>query len=333
MSDWHLLAESTRGDVVENQYFGIAVVCDTLGNIVHAWGNPERAVFPRSALKPMQALPAVSSGATDHYGFANQHLAMLCASHSGQPMHVALIGEMLGKLGLDTQSLQCGRHQPYYDVAHMDDGLPPLSHYNATHHNCSGKHTGFLACACHQQADTAHYLDPLHPVQKAVQQSIVELSGEAASAVHAATDGCSAPTYALPLRGLATAYARIAAATTASPDSAEGQLGLAMMAHPTLVSGTGRGDEFLMQLMPDACIAKMGADGIQAIGLPQHGLGIAIKIADGNGRAPVMAALSVLQHLKVLPDLTPKQHAEWLRVPLHNARGICVGEIRPRPIV
>lgn len=323
--DWTLLAEASRGSLVENQYFGIAVVADAGGRVVRAWGNPQRPVFPRSSLKPLQALPAVESGAAARYGFSQEDLALLCASHAGEPRHVDRVAAILARLGLTERALQCGRHLPFCCTDHLEDGAPPLSAFSALHHNCSGKHAGFLACACHLGAPTATYLEPDHPVQRAVRAAILDIAGVAPDELHQAIDGCSAPTYALPLANLAAAYARLA---TAPADTAAGRLREAMMAHPELVSGSGRGDAFLMAAAPGALLAKAGAEGVQAIGLPGLGLGVAVKIADGEPRAAMAACLAVLNGLGLLTDLDAAAVLRWQRPAILSVAGKPVGELK-----
>lgn len=324
-NDWTLLAESTRGRLTENQHFGIAVVADTDGRVVHAWGNPQRLVFPRSALKPMQAMPVLQSGAAAHYGFGREELALTCASHSGEPRHVARVAAMLARAGLDATALQCGCHIPAFHLDRLDEGVPPLSSFSPLHHNCSGKHAGFLACACHLGERTDNYLDPDHPVQRAVREAILHTTGVSSAMLHLAVDGCSAPTYAFPLAGLATAYARIG---SASGDSTAGTLRDAMLAHPELVSGSGRSDAFLMSAGRGQVLAKGGADGVQAIGLPALGLGVAVKIADGSARAAVAVAIAVLNRLGLLTTLDEAARMRWLNPPVRSIAGAPVGEFR-----
>lgn len=324
-ADWTLLAEATRGGLVENQYFGIAVVADAQGRVLRAWGNPQRLVFPRSSLKPLQALPALECGAAAHYGFSREDLALLCASHAGEPRHVERVAAILARLGLDAGALQCGRHLPLCCTDHLEDGTPPLSAFSALHHNCSGKHAGFLAGACHLGAPTASYLAPDHPVQRAVRAAILDTTGAAPGELHQAIDGCSAPTWALPLANLAAAYARLA---TAPADTAAGRLREAMMAQPELVSGSGRGDAFLMSAAPGEVLAKAGAEGVQAVGLPRLGLGVAVKISDGEPRAAMAACLAVLDGLGVLTDLDAAAVLRWQRPLLFSVAGKPVGELK-----
>lgn len=319
--DFAPLVETRRGAWVENTHFGLAVVADTTGRVVRAWGNAQRAVFPRSALKPLQALPVLEGGAAAHYGLEAADLAVLCASHSGETPHVRQVARLLARLGLDESALQCGRHVPFMYPEHAQHGTPPLAAFGPLHHNCSGKHAGFLACACASGAATADYLAPDHPAQRAVREALLRTTGCPAEALHRATDGCSAPTYALPLVHLATAYARLATAPT---HSAPGHLASAMMAHPEMVSGQGRADAALMHAAPGTLIAKMGADGVQAIGLPGLGLGLAVKIADGHPRAAVCATVAILRRLGVFAEL-PAVLEPWAQPQQLNARGLVVG--------
>lgn len=323
-TDWFPLVSVTRGPLVENQHFGIAVVADADGRVMRSWGNAgRRLVFARSALKPMQALPTVESGAATHFGFGPAELAMMCSSHSGEPQHINGVKAMLERLGLDESSLKCGTHVPIYYKDHTAEGVPPLSAFSALANNCSGKHAGFLAHARHAGAGIDSYLDTGHPTQAAVREAILRIAGVPRESLVESVDGCSAPTYAMPLIGLATAYARLA---TAAPESAFGMLREAMMAFPNLVSGTDRTDDALMRAAKGRIVAKAGADGIQAVGLPSLGLGVAVKIASGDGRAAVAATLVILQELAALSGEEVDQVRKVAALTVTTARGATVGE-------
>jgi len=324
-TDWFPLVSVTRGPLVENQHFGIAVVADANGRAVRSWGNAGRLVFARSALKPMQALPAVESGAAAHFGFGPAELALMCSSHSGEPQHVNGVKAMLARLGLDESNLKCGIHVPIYYKDHAAEGVPPLSAFSALGHNCSGKHTGFLAHARHAGASIDNYLDTGHPTQVAVREAILRMAGVPRESLVESVDGCSAPTYAMPLVGLATAYARLA---TAAPESAFGALREAMMAFPNLGSGTDRTDDALMRAAKGRIVAKAGADGIQAVGLPGLGLGVAVKIADGDGRAATAVTLAILQELAAFSSEEIEQVRKVAALTVTTARGVTVGEYR-----
>lgn len=324
-TDWLPLISVTRSPLVENQHFGIAVVADTDGRAVRSWGNAGRMVFARSALKPMQALPAVESGAAAHFGFGPAELALMCSSHSGESQHLNGVKAMLARFGLDESSLKCGVHVPIYYRDHAAEGVPPLSAFTALAHNCSGKHAGFLAHARHAGASMGSYLDTVHPTQVGVREAILRIAGVPHESLVESVDGCSAPTYAMPLVTLATAYARLA---TAAPENAFGMLREAMMAFPNLVSGTGRTDDVLMRAAKGHIVAKAGADGIQAVGLPGLGLGVAVKISSGDGRAAVAATLAILQELAVLSGEEIEHVRKVAALNVTTTRGATVGKWR-----
>lgn len=325
--EWFPLVSVTRGPLTENQHFGIVVVADANGRVVRSLGDANRLVFARSALKPMQALPVVESGAADHFGFGLAELALMCSSHSGEPQHVNGVKTMLARLGLDESYLKCGTHVPLYYKEHFTEGVPPFSTFSALGHNCSGKHAGFLAHARHAGASVDKYLDTDHPTQQAVRQAILRTAGVSRELLVEATDGCSAPTYAMPLVSLATAYARLA---TAARETALGTLREAMMTFPYLVSGSDRTDEVLMRSAKGRVLAKIGADGIQAIGLPGLGLGVAVKIADGNPRAAIAVTLAILEELNVLSGGEVDQVRNVAALAVSTTRGVHVGEYRAR---
>jgi L-asparaginase II len=322
------LIEVTRGDHVECVHTGSVAVVNTQGDVLYQAGDPHHWTFTRSTIKPFQAAPFLHAGGPARFGFTMREIALLCASHSGEPMHVETVRSMLHKVGCDEHHLRCGCHVPmYYSVA---DKLPQAGEtYTQLHNNCSGKHAGFLAY-CVQHGHTPDgYLDPLHPLQKAVRRSVAHFAGMAESELKTGIDGCSAPNYAMPLSRLALAYARLAqGANDSIYGSVLQELYHAMTTHPELVSGTGRNDLAFMQTVPGDWVAKIGADGVQVIGIRSAGLGVAIKIADGNMRALYTAAVSVLQQLGLIsaPESTPL--APWARPQLTNFMGLRTGEVR-----
>ncbi len=326
MGRWEKLVEITRGGAVESEHWGALVVADADGHVLHAVGDPAAVVFARSALKPFQALPTVASGAADAFGFDEADLALLCASHSGEAVHVSRVAGMLARIGCTAADLQCGVHPPL----HLAPGDPaPPEGIGPLHHNCSGKHTGFLAWCRHHGAPCAAYLNPDSPVQREVRRAVAACAGVGESALVGATDGCDAPTYALPLHCLARAYARLAARPGGRPFAPElDRLFRAMTGHPYLVAGSGRNDSFLMTRRPGELVAKGGAEGVQALGLRLRGIGIAVKIADGNSRAAGLATFEALLQLGVLDagdlDGAPAALARELR----NAPGRVTGEAR-----
>jgi L-asparaginase II len=328
------LVETTRGypasgNVVENVHMGSVAVVDTRGRLLWSAGNPDAMVFTRSALKPFQALPFVLDDGPARFGLHSDELALLCASHSGEPKHVQAVHAILAKIGLDESHLECGCHAPlYYDSV----GVPaPLElNWRPVHHNCSGKHSGFLGwCRLHDTA-SAGYVDPSHPLQQRIRSTLGELTGLAPDQLPSGMDGCSAPNYALPLSRLAHLFARLGQGR-ADPvyGAAMGDLFDAMSGHPDMVSGEARCDLFYMQAGGGDWVSKIGADAVQTIGIRSAGLGIAIKIADGAKHVLHTATYSVLDQLGVLDSGKRALLERYRNPPLKNVRGTTVGDIRP----
>jgi L-asparaginase II len=327
------LVETTRGFAdtgytAENVHRGSVAVVDASGTLLWYCGDPHAMTFTRSAIKPFQALPFLLDGGPAHFGFTQEEVALLCASHSGEAKHVAIVESMLNKSGLDEHCLACGRHAPlYYDAVGLP--VPAGQAWRQVHHNCSGKHSGFLAW-CRQHAAPIHgYLERTHPLQQAVRRALADAAGVAVDSMPVGMDGCSAPNYALPLSRLAYLYARLArAAADPQLGAPLGQLFDAMTARPDLVSGQARCDLAYMQAGGGDWVTKVGADAVQTIGIRSAGLGIAIKIADGATRSLQTATFAVLEQLGLL-DARQRALLEPYRVPpLLNARGSKVGEIR-----
>ena len=305
-----VLVAASRGDIEESLHRGAIAVCDVDGNLIKYSGDVARPVFPRSAVKPLQALSLVESGAADHFALSGRELALACASHCAEPCHLDLALAWLARLGLSVDTLECG-------------GQP-----SAAHNNCSGKHCGMLTTALHLGLPTRGYIGPDHPVQQRIAAILCDMTGTSWP-VPWGVDGCGIPTLAFPLAGLATAMARCAApAALAEPrrDAAR-RLFAAMTAHPELVAGTGRFCTTVMQAVPGIAV-KGGAEGVQSAMLPDLGLGIAIKIDDGAGRAADVALLAVLRQLGVLSADSQAALAAWMPAPIYNVAGRRVGEIQ-----
>ncbi len=322
------LIEVTRGDEVECTHAGSVAVVDTHGTLLYQAGDPHFLTFTRSTIKPFQAAPFVHDGGPARFGYTEREVALLCASHSGETMHTEAVQSMLRKAGCDEHHLRCGCHIPMRYGA--NDRVPDSEVFNQLHNNCSGKHAGFLAACVQHGYPLDSYLAPAHPLQRAVRASVAHFAGLAEGDLKMGIDGCSAPNYALPLSRLALAYARLAqGAPDAEYGDVLGDLYRAMTRYPELVSGTGRNDLAFMQTGAGDWVAKIGADGVQVIGVRSAGLGIAIKVADGSMRALYTAAVAVLQQLGLVaaPERSPL--APWLRPQLTNFMGLRTGEVRP----
>ena len=317
------LVVGTRGGLPELVHPGSIAVVDDAGRLIVGVGDPESLNFTRSALKPLQALPFVEDGGMERFGFTSHELALMCASHSGEQVHVDIAARMLERIGARESDLQCGCHPPtYFTATHSQ--MPAGARWNQLHHNCSGKHVGFLASCRLHGAPLANYLDPDAPCQRRVREAVQRFAPGVALPM--GVDGCSAPNYALPLARLALAYCRLALGAT----PALAALAYAMKRHPDLVSGTARSDLALMRTGGGDWVSKIGADGVQAIGVASLGIGIAIRVADGNSRALHVATVAVLQQLGLLdsPEKTPL--APLAGRALRNHRGVVVGEVEPR---
>jgi len=326
MMDNPVLIEVTRGGVTESRHRGAVCVADAAGKSVIAIGDVATPVFPRSAIKAMQALVLVESGAADRYRFGEAELALACASHAGEPDHVAGVERMLARAGLDVDALQCGTHWPTHRPsadALVRAGLPatPL------HHNCSGKHAGFLCAACADGMELGTYASATHPVQREVRAILENLAGRTIDDRHVGIDGCSVPTFALPLAALARAFAVLGSEHGLAPKRAAAcrRLRTACAAKPWYVAGTGMFATEVMSHFGPRVLVKGGAEGVYCGLVPEQGLGIAIKCADGAARAAEVMMATILMRLIGEDPLL----ARYARPAVRNWRGTVVGEMRP----
>lgn len=320
------MIEVWRGERCESAHAGHAAVVDAAGALVEGWGDPGVVIYPRSSCKMVQALPLVESGAAD--GLETTRLALACASHNGAAIHTGAVARWLADLGLGEGDLRCGAHEPHDTAAR--DGLIRAGHApGQIHNNCSGKHTGFLALNRHLRGGP-EYVDPDHPVQRAVRAAFEDLTGEASPGF--GIDGCSAPNFATTLAGLARAMAAFAAARADGNGRARAMVRLreAMMRHPELVAGEGRACTLLMRAMAGRAAVKTGAEGVFVAILPAAGLGIALKIVDGTTRGAEAAMVALLARLGVLDPAHPAARA-FLDTDERNRRGLSVGTIRAAP--
>jgi L-asparaginase II len=326
-----ILVEVTRGGQVESWHRGSMVVIDDRGRIVLTAGDVERPVFPRSALKPLQALPLVASGAADRFGLSDAEIALACGSHAGEAAHVATAESMLAKAGVSPALLKCGAHWPLGADAARDvaaRGEQP----SALHNNCSGKHAGLLCIARQLGVDPAGYTSADHPVMRAVFAAVTAMTGAEVSADTCGVDGCSIPAPAMPLTFLARGFARLATANGLPADLARATVRIrsAMVHAPDMIAGSGCFDTLVTAAGAGALVVKSGAEGVAAAVLPTHGLGIAIKIDDGAGRAAEVALAALLGRLLDGPATRLGQLlATRASHPLRNWQGSVVGEIRP----
>ena len=321
-----LVVESTRGDAVESVHAVSLAVTDVDGRLLADAGNPELVTYWRSAAKPFQAMPLVEDGAADRFGLGDEELALACASHSSEPMHLDVIARFLARIGQPESALACGPHQPIgASVAEMvaRNGLTLTPSWS----NCSGNHAGMLGLAVHHGWPVEGYARRGHPAQERIAVGLADWTGVDAEDMLYAVDGCTAVCFGLPLRAMAMAYARFGASSATAP----ARLRNAMMAHPLLVAGTGRFCTELMAALPGQIVAKAGAEGVYSAALPGQGIGLTLKVHDGDGRAAPVALYGVLRTL--LPvlgvdaaGLTPL--ANRGEVPTRNTRGDITGVLK-----
>ena len=319
----------TRRGTLENQHFGSVAVVNTQGKLLAHAGDPQWMTFTRSTLKALQALPFVEADGPQHFGFGSEHIALLCASHSGEAMHVQAAQDMLEKAGQTYKVLRCGCHVPYH--FELDGTAPsPGQIFDERYHNCSGKHAGFVAYCVQHGLSLDNYEAPEHPLQQAIRRDVALAVGMDPNDLKAGVDGCSAPNYAMPLSRLAYGYARLANGVADSQfGSSFAQLSAAMTAHPDLVSGTGRNDEAFMRIGQGDWVSKVGADGVQVVGSTSRGQAFALKIIDANKPALFAASVEVMEQLGWLDNTQREALRPWRAQPLINLRGIQVGERLP----
>jgi len=325
-----LAVEVTRGGMVESRHRAAVAVVDAAGTVARSWGDIERPVYGRSAIKPLQALPLIESGAADRFGVSAAEIALACASHSGEPRHVATVAAWLARIGLSADDLECGSHLPLADAAMRDfvrSGAPLTALYN----NCSGKHTGFLATAVHLGEPTKGYIRPEHPVQQRILGVLEQVCGLDLGAAPRGVDGCGIPVIGIPLGNIALGMARLAdpADLPAARAAAARRVVAAMAAEPFMVGGTARFGTTMMQALGGKTVLKTGAEGVYCAALPEQGLGVAIKVDDGAGRAAEVAMGAVLVHLGVIDEDQRRQLADTLTPPIPNRAGLETGRIRP----
>lgn len=327
---YELLVEVTRNSTVESRHFGAAVVCDYEGNVLESWGDVKRPIFPRSAFKPLLAIDLVASGASDHYALGDAELTMACASHQGEPMHQELVVAWLDRLGLNQNYLACGADLPD-DIESAHKILVSGRKGCRVHHNCSGKHAGFLTTALHLEMplEDFHLVD--HPLQQLSLDGLCELAGIDLRQYPMGIDGCGFPALTMPMVDLARAVARFAKPVDLPDDRAKAvfRLQQAIANEPLYAAGRGTVVSELNQITKGAVLAKTGAEGVLTASLPEQGLGIALKISDGSARARSAALLAILDHIGILSDEEKNQLQAHITPQIENSRGLVVGEIHP----
>lgn len=334
-----ILIEVRRGDIVESVHFGHLAIVDGDGAIVCEIGDAETVTFMRSSAKPFQAIPFVMSGAAERFGFSECEIALACGSHNGEPLHTETAANMLDKAGLSEKDLRCGAHDPFNtELARkmIADGVNP----NQLHNNCSGKHSAMLAFAKHTGANLDDYESPSNSIQEEILKTIEVFSNLRREQIGIGTDGCSVPNYAVSLKVMAEMYARL----VLPPKNFDAELReacrrivTAMMNYPEMIGGslTERLDTEIMRAASGKIISKIGAEGVYLAGvLPsprfRKGLGIALKIADGEDRrARPVATLEILKQLGILDPEQSETLKRFANLNINNWRGEQVGAVVP----
>jgi L-asparaginase II len=318
-----IIAEVIRGSIVESRHTGAYAFCDASGGVALSAGDIETAVYPRSAVKAFQCLPLIESGAADHFALTDEEIALCCASHDGEPDHVRVARAILAKIGVDEICYQCGAHYPTSRVAAFEL-VREGKEAQQVHNNCSGKHAGMLALARHLGVDTKDYVSPDHPVQLVIAKAMGEICDIDLSSAPMGIDGCSVPTWAMPIKNTAMGFARL-------PLSKAGEriIGSARQ-NPFMIAGTSRFDTKIMKAVPRLFI-KYGAEGVFCGVIPHAGLGFAMKCDDGAARAIEVSAAGMLAQLDVWTPEEKQSLTSFCSEPIRNWRKIETGELRAKP--
>jgi len=324
------LVRVTRGEVTECIHYGhVAVVRDN-GELLASVGTPDMVTYMRSAAKPIQAMAVLESGAADQFGFSDSEIAVMCASHYGEPIHLETVLTILARIGCTPDDLQCGAAtslNPTYAMKMAREGVEPAALFN----DCSGKHAGILALCTRMDWPLETYLEPEHPAQKTILETLARMACLPPASIAIGIDGCSVPVFALPLSSMARAYARLA-----SPDSLEERdrqaaerIVRAMTTYPEMIAGTGGFCTALLSVAGHHLVGKLGAEGIYCIGLREKNLGIALKISDGAFRAVWPAAVACLDQLGVLSEEESQALQSFRTMANRNDVGKAIGTIEP----
>jgi L-asparaginase II len=330
------LVKVKRGAITESRHRGHVVVIEPDENVVASLGSRENVTYLRSSAKPFQAIPLLTTGAAERFGFTDREVALACGSHNGEPIHTELAASMLKKIGLGPEALRCGTHEPYGAEAALElrmRGEQP----NALHNNCSGKHAGMLAVALQLGAPINNYESPENAVQKAIAEVVSRFSGVPVIDMAVGVDGCAAPVFGITVKAMALAYARLVAPPASFDNTTRAaceRIVRVMSAYPELIGGTSeRLDTEIMRAAPGRLVSKVGAEGVYTAGIKPcdewpKGLGVAIKIEDGDDkRARPTVVLESLRQLGVLRDESLEAVARYAFFPVKNRRGDIVGEI------
>jgi L-asparaginase II len=329
-----ILVEVRRGAIIESRHRGAIVVAEPGGHVIASLGDDALVTSTRSTIKPIQAIPFITSGAADHFSVDDRELAVVCASHEGEQIHTETVAGMLARAGLDETSLRCGAQAPY-DAATAKKLEAAGEPFTQLHNNCSGKHTGMLLTSMLLGLPIDDYVSPDHPVQREILSTFARLA-DLDHKLPTGIDGCSAPTFAVPLRSLAVAFAHLVNPPDEDPEPARAihRIVDAMIKHPEMVGGTkGRFDTELLRASHGKLICKIGAEAVYSVGvLPcerfPRGAGIALKMEDGSYRGLGPTVVETLGQLGVLNEEETGRLATYHRPTIENRRGLAVGDVR-----
>ncbi|GIP39796.1 asparaginase [Paenibacillus sp. J31TS4] len=330
MKDSTVLVHLIRGPLLESLHRGHAAVVDNEGRLLYSAGNPDTVTFARSSAKPLQALPVLESGAARRFGITPKEIALLCASHNGEEEHIDTAAGLLAKLGLGEEALQCGPHDPFRPAAARklaEQGRKP----SRLHNNCSGKHSGMLALSLQLGAPVDTYMETDHPVQRLMLETVASMSGTATDRIPLGTDGCGVPVFGLALTSLARAFARLGKPDGLADARRDACLQVldALRSHPFQLAGTDRYDTRLIEVTGGRIIGKMGAEGVFALTVPEHGIGLALKVEDGAARALYPAVTEALKQADLLRPAELEALASFHKPDVTNWAGRVVGRIEP----
>lgn len=332
------ILEVTRGSVVESVHYGAYAIADSTGNKFNSWGDINAVTYLRSSAKPFQAIALIEAGGVEHFGFKDKQIALMCASHSGSDAHVEVVQSIQDLIAVTEDNLVCGTHPPL-DKAAARRLIREEQEPTPNRHNCSGKHSGMLALSVLMGEAVEGYSEPDHPIQKLIKDTISEMFGLKPTDVHMGIDGCSVPTFAVPIHSAATAFARLADPSEFSEKRQQAceRIWRAMTSYPEMIAGEGRLDTELMRAFNGSVLSKGGAEGYQgiaiapgAIGPNSPALGIALKISDGDpsSRARGYLALSILRDVGLIGGEMPTPLVNFGSDLIKNWRGLVVGEMR-----
>jgi L-asparaginase II len=319
-----------RGEYLESTHDVHVAVVNAQGELLYSYGNPDRFTFPRSSMKPFQAVQLIETGAAEAFNYSAAGISLSCASHSGEPFHRHTVLDILHKVGLVEDHLQCGTHIPrdmesYKQLIREGKELTPVFS------NCSGKHSGMLATAVHMNEDVHTYRELSHPLQQRILEIIEDVCSFPKEQIQISVDGCGVPVHQLPLKNAALGFARLANPEVIAVEKRAQALKTichSMIQHPEMVGGTDRFDTDLMRVYNGRIVAKAGAEAVQCLADLETGIGIAIKVEDGSPRATSVVTMEVLKQLGIGDEEMFTKLASYVNAPVLNARNDQIGVIK-----